>query len=54
MANQDVWNRFYTTGNIEDYLEYVNLVRAEANNLEKNRNGNCDKSDGLQRERPSY
>lgn len=47
METKDAWTRFYTTGNIEDYLSYIDSVKMEAKELEQNRERNCDSGDGL-------
>ena len=48
------WQRFFKTGNIGDYLKYVDTLKVEARELEQNRERNSDKGNGIQGERPSY
>ncbi len=31
MTKKEAWNKFYKTGKIDDYLEYIKIARKEEN-----------------------
>ena len=47
MESQEAWTKFYNTGNVVDYLSYIDTVRTEASELEQNRKRDSDSGNGL-------
>ena len=50
MDRNNAWNKFYASGSISDYLDYIDEIRAEAKQFEQDCKRDSDKRDGIQRE----
>ena len=47
MEQSQAWTRFYETGNVEDYLNYVNSVKSEVEKIEQDSEGHSHKRNRL-------